>query len=232
MIRIIISLLLLFSVAGANTIDSVGPMMDEVRQLTSLESTTLLPDSTLRACCMRALVWVSTEIGGVEVQHRIMTVEEQAFYALPDSMTQIVFLTMRTQNGVTKSLKAWYPQYLEETGITEGDPFSTSEDDLPYGYNHWADSLQLMPAPVTAGDTIILKIYVEHKTMANDSTADTMRLSFTGDVYSQAALYYACSEALRTVKLYDESKDFMAEYDKRKKSLQDVFTRRFDIPKQ
>lgn len=229
--RLLLILLFVSSAYAGRTIDSVGPMMDQVRQITMLESTTLLPDSTLRGCCLRALKWTSTDIGGVERQYRFLTVAGQAFYAIPDSTTEVVFVTMRTQEGLTKSLKAWYPQFFEDLGVIEGDPFSPTENDIPLAYNYWSDSLQLLPAPVRE-DTVIIKIYVEHKTMVNSAAADTMRIGFMSDAYAQAALYYACFEALVSVKNFNEANVFMGYYDKKKADLRTIFTRKFDILKQ
>ena len=231
LLLVLLVLLFISSAYAGRTIDSVGPMMDQVRQLTMLESTTFLPDSTLRGCCLRALKWTSIDIGGVERQYRFLTVSGTAFYAIPDSITEVVFVTLRTQEGVTKSLKAWYPQFFEDLGVIEGDPYSSTENDIPLVYNYWSDSLQLMPAPVRE-DTVILKVYVEHKTMLNSSTADTMRIGFSSDAYTQAALYYAGFEALVATDNLDKAAIFIQFYDKKKADLKAVFTRKFDILKQ
>jgi hypothetical protein len=224
----ILILLVLCASLQAQTMDSVGQMMSEARQLIGVESTTLLPDTTLRGCVLRSLVWTSTDIGGVESQYRFVTVALQAFYAIPDSTTEVLGATVRTEGGQTRSLKAWYPQFFEDLDIGDPDEWTASSDNIPFAYHYWDDTLQLLPHAVRDNDTIILFTYVEHKTLTNESDTDSMAISFSGSGYTQAALYYACAEAAMSIGRGQLSQTFMAGYEKKKAELFRVYNRRFD----
>lgn len=209
------------------TVDDRTEAKSAVRQVTGLESTTLLPDSTLEDIVNRSVVWTSTDIGGVEANVRFVTVAGQAFYAIPDTVTEVLFATMRTEAGATRSIKAWYPQFFEDLNMGDPNTMQPSEMDIPYAYQVWDDSVQLMNAPVRDADTVILKVYIEHPI----DTSDTTNFRFSSDAYTQAALDYACAEALRTVQRYEEAALWDARYEKKKADLFRVFTRRFDVMK-
>jgi hypothetical protein len=211
--------------AGA-PVSTLGKMADEVRILTGLESTSLLPDSSLNQFCAEALVWTSTDIGGVEFQFRFVTVAEQAYYAIPDTITEVLYASFRTQEGGTRSIKAWYPQFFEDLQIGDLNNLNPSENDLPYAYHYWSDTVQLLPAPARADDTVTIAGYVEHRLVTDDSMTINMTPAFT-----EAAVYYAASKALFSVKQSDRSNACLTIYAVLKQSLSDRFTRRFDVMK-
>lgn len=203
-------------------IDTVGGLNEQVRQEVSIEDLSMLPESTLTLFSKRAILWTSVDVGGVELQHHFTLVAGQAFYAIPDSITEVLHASYLSGN-ITKSIKAWYPQFAEDafdvTGISTD---ATDEDQIPVVYNYWADTIQLIPAP-QQGDSVYLKCFVEHPDAA---VGDSICLK---PAYTEAAIDYACYLALRSVKMYEDAAIFKAAYDEKKAALRERYTRKFDL---
>lgn len=225
-ILVLVMLCLFASTGFAGTmVDSLGEMKDIVRQLIGVESTSLLPDSTLRDICRGSVLWTSVDIGGVEYQYKFVTVADQGFYALPDTITKVLFASYISHAKGTYAFRSIYPQYFTE------EPAILSDDagawDIPLDYNYWADTIQIMPIPKQAGDTIVLKCFIEHR----DITTDTASINLSPP-YSYAAIIYACGYSCVSLGMFDKANWFLAEYEKMKKSLTETYTRGFDILKQ
>ena len=178
--------LLTASVYGGATFDNLGEFKVGVRSQVREGGTTIISDSVLEEFCSRAIVWTSTDIGGVEATYLVETVTGQSFYALPDSIVQIFQATL-ISNGHTFSIKAMPPEVTEDLfSSTMGD--SSDVHGGPKAYSWWADTLQLIPAGVDASDSIYLKCFIEHRELAGkDDTAD-IHLAAS---YQEAALWYA-----------------------------------------
>ena len=228
--RYLLVMILLFSVAHAGELVSTnGEFKTFVRNWTGVESTELLPDSTLRRLSSLAIVNTSTEVGGVEAQFRILTVAEQKFYALPDSVVAVLATSLITTEGGTYVVRAGYPQYfdrfsLPRIGVAD-DAINLDDNAIPIEYHYWADSLQLLPAPIRDSDTLVLKCFIEHK--ADTTNAGT--LDFTYSDYTTAAMFLACGYALMSIDEYDRADRFFALFEKKKASLVQQYQRRLDV---
>lgn len=220
-------LLLSGAASAATVVNLLADMNREVRQSISVENTALLPDTTLNDFCARAALWTSTDIGGVELQYSFYDTVDVKFYLLPDSVTEVLFTSVITSYGGTYSIKAWYPQFLEEIELS----VAGGQDDAPPGihyYNYWADSLQLLPIPARSNDLIIIKCFVEHQALDTAGTGnDTLR--FTQSGYTEAAIDYACMLACRSLSRWDEAALWEASYEKKKASLKATYARKFEI---
>ena len=217
------------TVWGGAIIENRDDFQDYVRQITGLESTALMPDTTLNAIIQEAVLWTSVECGGVEAQYRILTVAGQAWYDVPDSVTEILYATLLSKDRETYSVKAYYPQWFGDTESPSslGDEASDeTEDDFPFGYNYWADTLQLFPIPNRV-DTLVLKCYIEHPIFqGTDSTNDTLQFK---PPYTSAAIDLAASEALYAVEMFDKSALWFAKYERKRNALRGIYQRKFDI---
>lgn len=194
-----------------------------VRHKTRLKSQSNLPDSTLWDLCSESLIWTSVDAGGIEVTHRFETAANDAFYVLPDSLTSINRVTVITEDGETKSMKQWYPEFFDYFQLPALS--SDSKDQSPVAYDYWSDTIQIMPQPVRT-DTIKVKCFVEHP---NADTADATDNILLRPGYALAALDYACHEALKSVGNYEEAAHWLASYEQKKKSLQARYARRMDV---
>jgi hypothetical protein len=224
----VIAILIASSAFGKSHIRTVGQMMSAVRERTGIGNTTMLPDSTLLHDVDLALNWTSIDCGGIEDSMQIISVAGQAWYAVPDTVVEILYGTI-VSNGFTKQIKAWYPQYSEdESVIGKGKTIdnlgnTTGPDATPPFFNYWGGVMQFLPVPIQV-DTFYFKDYVEHPTV--DSTADSVLLK-TG--YIEAALDYACHLVYQDVKEYDQASVFEKQYGEKRDRLQAKYTRRFDI---
>lgn len=232
-----VSVVLVMAVSpkAASPIATQADFTEAVRKELNLGSTNLLPDTTLNEISERAVVWVSADVGGVEAQFRILTVAGTAFYGVPDSIVAILHATMRSDEDGTRTIKAWYPQYLDELGVDPSLPVAmtgtSNDDEVPSAYQWWADTLQLMPAPVDAGDTIIIKCYVEHPILdtLKDTPDATDDVVFTYPAYTEAAIDYACYKTLRMLGRLEEATLYFAAYEKQRQVLIQKYTRGFDV---
>jgi hypothetical protein len=218
-------LLLLPVMAQAGAVyEDRNALAEAVRQQIGIESTTQLPDTTLDDIVAAAVVWTSTDIGGVEAQYKIATVDEQGFYAVADSIVKVLYASIVTKGGKVYSLKSWPPQHHNDLG---GEPeLSGGESDpLPQSYNIWADTLQVSPPPINDDDTLVLKCFVEHRALAVDSSDIQLR-----PAYTEAAKFYACMLALLSIE-NEKSAIYEGLYEKRKADLINSYTREFDLLK-
>ena len=212
-ILIVFLLLISISVYSAdNALTAFNSFQDMVRQMTRLSDTVIMPDSTLDVICSNALLWTSVDIGGVEIQGRILTVAGTPFYPIPDTVVRFTSVTLLTEDGETQGLKHWYPQYFNEK--FELPALGDSDDDaaFPVAYNYGADSIQLLPTPVKV-DTIYYRAYVEHPVIAAGGTISMDR------AFADAALFEACNRALMAVAMFDRADKFLVRYELKKKQL-------------
>ncbi len=172
----------------------------------------------------QSLLWTSVDIGGVEAQYKITTIADSAWYVLPDTIVRILHVSMITNDNETRSVKAIYPVYYEDVGGTVTRSMGVSAEDLPIGYNYWADTLQLMPVPSRDDDTLILKCFVEHPYTIG-SGFGTIHLK---PAYTEAAFYYACHLTLRAMGRDAEADKYYALYEKTRDRLRARYQRQFN----
>ncbi len=214
----LVGLLLAGTAHTSSVFTSLVTFGHEVRQMTSVSSTSLLPDSTLIDITNTALVWTSIDVGGVELQHTITTVDGTRFYAIPDTVTEVLFASVLAGDGSTRSIRAWYPQFFDALELPS---LNAGEDQAPSAYNYWADTIQLMPTPVQI-DEIVLKCYVEHPELDSSGT-----ISF-GPGYTEAALFYASYRVSFGLERYDAAAFFLNGYTERKTALKEKQKRKFE----
>lgn len=175
-----------------NTLDS---FMLGVRYQVKINSTVTLPDSILLKYSTRAILHTSTVVGGIEAQFKIDLVAAQAFYLLPDTIVEILSVTLIS--GVrTKNLYPYEPALIRSEEFIE---LTSGDDTKPQVYNVWADTIQLIPIPI-ATDSIYLKCYVEHPAL----TAGANSIVLKAD-YIEAALFYTCYLVLAHLNMQEEA---------------------------
>ncbi len=185
-VLVILLLLVLTSpVSASSAIDTVSDFMQAVRWIVHCSNDDMLPDSVLLGLTDRSLVWVSTDIGGIEAIYRIITAASTEFYAFPDTVTEILYATL-IDDSETFSIKAFSPAFYEDAFNKQTTLESGVGDQQPRAYNYWADTIQLLPIPINV-DTIYFKCYVEHP--LTDAATDTIRLR---SPYVEAALEWCC----------------------------------------
>ena len=223
---LLVVLLLLFpyAVNGGDLITTVDEMGERVRDLTRISSQAILPDSDLYDFCGQALLWTSVDIGGVETIVRITTVATDPYYALPDTLVDVLFAYVNTKDAETRAIKAWYPQYFDELNLPAF--VGTDKEQIPLAYNYWQDTLQLLPVPLRADDTVVFKCFVEHETAETSGAIIYLR-----PAYTEAALFYACHLSTVSVGMFAESEKFFALYERLKVGLKERYTRRFEVPR-
>lgn len=215
--RILLTLLILLMFvpvySADNALTTFNDFQDMVRQLTRLTGTNRIPDTTLDVICSNALLWTSVDIGGVEIQERLVTVAGTDFYGMPDTLVRFTAVTLLTEDGETHGLKHWYPQYFKERfNLPKLSAAAESKNDIPVAYNYGADSIQIMPKPVKV-DTIYYKAYVEHPAIAAGGTISMDR------GFADAALFDACGRTLMAAAMFDEAERFFLRYEKKKAQL-------------
>lgn len=197
-------------------------LKENVRQQLRIEGTPALPDSEMTDFCNRALLWVSTDIGGIESRFQVNTAIDSPFYAMPDTIVEILHATL-ISGLTTKSIKAMWPQYYEELdNPTELAIEAGSVDDVPIAYIYWDDTLQLIPIPVKV-DSIYFYVMVEHPVLT-----DTMTIRMESP-YSEAALWYACKIILESMSITATAAIYERTYDKARPILRERFRRKFEI---
>ena len=223
-------LVLAGSGAAAPVLSNLLDMNEYVRQRIAHEDILSLPDSSLNLFIAGALAWVSTEVGGLEAQIRIMTVNGQPFYAVPDTTVAVIEAELHSQNGTIAGLKSWPAAFYNDAfGISqlEGGGIPTGAEDeslLPLAYKFWADSVELYPYPVIDDDTLILKILLEHPSITADTHSVRLISTFT-----KAAALLACQEALMSLDEYEKAAVFGELFDKAVVKLRERYNRPFDI---
>jgi hypothetical protein len=214
-------LLCFVEIRAGTRISTAADFMARVRKAVNISNTTGLPDSVLLDLSDRALLWVSTNVGGIETQFAIVTVANQAFYAVPDSLVEITYASIVSW-GQTKSAVSWTPQFYDErfkAGKLEG----TGVDDVPSAFNFWSDTIQLMPVP-TKADTIYFKGYLEHP--AVDSSVDAVRLK---PAYIEAAVTYATELVWEFLGEYDQAGIYAVKFKEQSAGLTTTYTRKIDL---
>ena len=192
-------------------------MRSAVRSATQISEEANLPEATLTKFCHQALIWTSTDIGGIEVQYRIALSNNQRFKVLPDTICRIISASIVT-NEYTQEMKQVPPQYTEDVNIPTRLE-SNENDNVPQAFSYWADTMQLLPIPNKSGDTIILQCYVEHPA---DST-----IKLRG-AYCDAALYDAVARVYESLEKYASAAYWHGEYAKKKEALAQIYQRRFE----
>jgi hypothetical protein len=223
----ILVVLLLYAGAAypASPVSTLATMKAAVRQMIQLEDTNFMPDSTLTLDCNLALLQVSTEIGGVEEQFRILTVAHQAHYAIADSIVTILYAQTLGRDEMMLSIRQVPPQFLEDmTQLTTLGADGENDFATPPALNYWADTLQMMPQPINNDDTVLIKCFVEHPYLSADSMA--LRLN---SGYHDAALKLACAKTLASVRSFEASDWWGSKYDKAKAELRRVYARPMEI---
>ncbi|MCK5612803.1 hypothetical protein KAR91_63610, partial [Candidatus Pacearchaeota archaeon] len=178
-----------------------------VRRTVDNESAVLIPDTSLTQDANAALVWTSIDVGGIQAQYRIVTVANQAFYAIPDTISEILTVSFISSDGGTHSVRSWPPEIYEDI-IPTGSPTLLSGEDekaIPIAFNYWADTLQLMPRPVHDDDSVILKCHVEY-------TVDSSTLQLKAG-YIEAAKFYCAYLTSIDLRLFEEATFFLAQYE-------------------
>lgn len=194
--------------AGTHIVD-LGDMKESIRMDLQIKDNAILPDSALTDFCQRALLTTSTQCGGIQAMYSIVTVSEQAFYQLPDTIVEIIWGTVITGDaGKTMSIKAIPPPYAEDYGeITDLIESDENEDATPPFYDYWADTIQLIPIPSRDDDTVFFKCFIEHSSISLD-TAD-LQLKST---YIDAAILWAEYLAYYSMQEYDQGNVYKAAY--------------------
>ena len=211
---------------GEAAITTFGQFNFMVRQMTKIKSTQTLPESTLVDISQQSILWTSVDAGGVEQELAIPTIVDSQFYDLPDTLVEVLFASITlTKAKKVVSIKAWYPQFFDETGLSAGyEGLETNDDEVPFGYNYWANRLQLLPVPIQI-DTVRLKCYVEHRLL----TDDTMTLSFTYPVFVDVALFQACYRAFLVIQEYNKAATYLGIYERQKQMARAKYARKWDL---
>ncbi len=165
----------------------------------------------------------------MELQYSFITSEGVGRYALPDTVTEVLFGTLIDENGGTRTLRAIHPQFVEDLGWSTNLGDNEGKDDIPMGYNCWADSVQLIPVPSKSADTVILKCWVEHPFMDTSGHVGGDSAIYLRPAYTEAAKDYACYKALWSVDEFEKGNLYLGLYDKKRTSLREVYRKRFDI---
>ncbi len=209
--------------AGAS-IDTFLKFKENVRQSLRLESTVSLPDTAFIDMANRALLRTSVDWGGVESRIRIITVARQEFYALPDTLVEI--LTQTTiNNSVTKQLKQMLPHFLEDLGYATKLPSTTADPDaVPLAYTYIDDTLQFIPVPTKADDTMWFYAFMEHEVLSADADSIRMRPAFT-----DVAVYKCCQFVLESLDMKEDAAYYEALYDKYGLKTRQKYLKRLDI---
>lgn len=219
---ILFACILVSPVAASTDIDTLGDFMQEVRWELDYMSNDILPDSALIGLAKRAIVWTSIDIGGVEATYRVITDTLQQFYAMPDSIVEILFATLLNGN-VVHSMKVFDPAYFEDvfeiTSLMQDDDLA-----VPQAYNYWADTVQFLPTPIKA-DTVYFKCYIEHPYV--DSKDDSIQLR---PAYIEAAIAYCCYLSYKRWERFEVAALYMATYEALRLKLIDKYKRRIESP--
>jgi hypothetical protein len=221
---ILIPLTFFVNTYATGPITTLGTLKEGVRLELAVATSALLPDTVQTQIAQRSLLWVSTDCGGVEQTFLIKTVDGQAFYAIADTVVEILNGTMVIDNK-TMSVKALLPQYFDDVFPDLDELESTNdEDNTPIAYQRWGDSIQLMPIPIRDDDSLYLKCFVEHRLITDDS----MTIQIT-DPYTEAIILYASHLAYRRWQDYETSALYLAMYEKKRQELRAKYTPKLQI---
>ena len=219
-----------FNVCNAGSVYSnLDEFVDGVRNTLKISSTSsIISEAALYQFCKEAILWTSVDIGGYEVTYRFITAADQSWYAIPDTVTEVLFATLQTVDGkLTKDLRAFHTEYVEEkfnlNTLYTDDGEAPDNDATPKAYNVWADSIQLIPTPVKA-DSVILKCYMEHP-MPNISDS----LIHLKSAYVEAAMQFACGKVKEHVGLDAEGAKYFQKFGSIKADLLRKYESKFGM---
>ena len=219
---VVVLLFLAGLVDAAPVITTLGQFNTRVRERVRVQSTVMITDSTVRYASREAILWTSVTVGGVESNYRFVTVANDPYYPLPDTVVRVLYSSIQGAGGSSFPLKAWAPQYYD---IFDLDKLTdASEIQVPLAFIHWDDTLQLLPVPKRA-DTVLLRCFVEHQSISNDTNTIRLRSGYT-----EAALEWACSIVFGEIQLWDEAAKCRERFSQMKADLEAVYSRRFDLP--
>jgi hypothetical protein len=125
----------------------------------------------------------------LEATATLTTVADQAAYALPDGLVEVV----RVEHP-TNVFRVHQPRVGGDWRVT-GDPWLVTSPRSPvtahYAYDVWGATLELEPAPTVSGEAIGVRYVARRAEPADDS--DALPLD-DGDV--ELLTFYVCSRAL------------------------------------
>jgi hypothetical protein len=225
-ILLLLALLIGANIYAGDAVVTFKQFKKEVRYLSRIHSTVTLPDSVLQSACKQSVVSTSVECGGVESNYRLTTTANIHFYALPDTITQVLYGTLLTSKGFSFPLKAWYPQFSDLKDKVGRLESPTADESSPSMFNYWANTLQLIPPPIRT-DTVYLKCFVEHRTPDTTTALDTLK--FKSEVYVNAALLKATAKVLHEVGEDERAVVFETLYEKQAALCRTVYARGFDL---
>lgn len=206
-------------------VHTVAQFQRDIRMEMRISTGALLPDSVLLAASQRAILWTSTDIGGYEKRYKIQTHYGQAFYALPDTIVEVISASL-ISGMATKNLRGTNTEYFEAPDVAAPDfagedSTGADRDKVPYGYHYWADTIQLMPIPAQL-DSFYLSCYVEHPMI--DSTVDSIKLK---PPFIEAARDFAMHLAYRSIQDYDAATFYLTLYKERRAELRGKYLRKY-----
>lgn len=220
--RIVVILLIMLLAAATwadGILSDVGDLQWATRTTSGLYSTTSLPDSVNRDISYRALRFTSENIGGVWMRHQVISANGQRFYAIPDTIVNVVFGMLPIGNKV-KFLPVFDPrmQLVQEELAGEG------EYAKPNYVLYWNDTIQIIPTPISV-DTLSLWCFVKHP-VCDTCTNDTLDIEFSSG-YIEAAVEYAAHLAHLSLKNHNAAM-FHLELYKQKAAAAAAAYRRFN----
>lgn len=205
-------------------ITTVTMFWRDVRYELNINANAMLPDTVLAALSSRAIVWTSSDIGGVQMGFWLATVDEQVIYAVPDSVTEIVSATM-IKDLKTRDIRGGYPPFYEATyGMNFYE--AASETSVPLSYSLWDDSVQLFPIPIQDDDSIYFKCHIEHPVCTAGATTILLK-----SAYIEAAIDYTCFLVYKRLQEYDISNEYEEDYKEKKKDLRQRYAPKIDLLK-
>lgn len=209
---IVLASVLAFPAIGraVSNADTLGTFMQSVRLEMNIKASSILPDTALIDICDRAIRLTAIEIGGCEATYKVNTVANKAFYALPDTITEI--LGARIISGVTTyQFKTSPPQFFED--MSNDNVIQPGQVAVPSRYSVWHDTLELYPIPSQA-DSIYIDCFVEHPKLTAKSSVVRLKTDF-----KEAARSYAIYLAYKRLGEYEVANLYKADYDAKKTEL-------------
>lgn len=206
-------------------ITTVTMFWRDVRYELNINANAMLPDTVLAALSSRAIVWTSSDIGGVQMGFWLATVAEQALYAIPDSVTEIIATTVIKDN-LTRDIRGGYPPLFEATYKDMEGFEAAGPDAVPIAYSLWDDSVQLFPVPVQNDDSIYFKFHIEHPVCTVGATTILLK-----SAYVEAAIDYTCHLVYKRLQMYDIATYYQGEYGKKKQDLRQRYAPKIDLLK-
>jgi len=224
---LIVFMLLPMMLAADPPITSIGEFKTGIRRIVGIEDVGLLPDTSLTSDVLTSLVHTSIDVGGIQAQYRIITVANQAFYAIPDTICEVLTVSFIASDGGVYAVAPLPPELYEQT---KGPPLLTDESQysLPLVFNWWSDTIQLMPQPAKADDSVILKCHVEYS-IAVITTADSSTLQLKAG-YVEAATFYCAYLTSINLKMFDEANVFLGYYETLRRKLRARYQNQFAMP--